>query len=141
LTKPGIRTLDIEGTEIACFFREYDSDDASKRAYERADKASSTLGDVSVMRTFRLDSAGNKTDVYVIAVVGPPRDVRRLHERVAWGGTPAELSEQEVLSFVERHVNVHLDAEAPGTTRIRHGKAGSDMLRGGRSRPRKTGEG
>ena len=101
-----IRLHDEDGVILAMFARSYADERSAKAAWERAQKKVRVQDSTSVFRVKRPDGQH-----VVIVVSDGERMAKRVRERVAFGGEPCDLSDDEIRAAAARLREV---AEAGG---------------------------
>lgn len=96
-----IRAYREDDAEAVYFARIYADERTSKAAWERASKKIRADDDVSVFRVQRPNN-----EWLVIVLTADERRAKRVYERVAWGGAPCELTDDEIRTVIARFVEV-----------------------------------
>lgn len=94
--------------------RRYADEASSKAAWERIE-AKSPGSSIGTTRMMLVDPTA-RTHIWIVAMVGRSKDVRRMAKRVHLGGEPLLLSEDDAKALVNRRMTVILPAAVAGKT-------------------------
>jgi hypothetical protein len=135
-------TLDLCGTVIQVYYVvvAYPTELAARQAWERCDRLTKKKGELlSVYRVLDPDAGW-----MVVALSEDEAPVRSARRRLQAGGSPHEMSREQLKAFYLRRARVTV-ARGPTSgevsQRARYGRAGARLTQDGRLRPLKRPQG